>query len=136
MLEAYAVNKTIAANDLIPFDSVSLLKGQTAVLSGASSIQLNRCGVYMISAVFTGTPAAAGAVSIEMLRNGVVQPQASANLAAELTTVSVAVPISTLVQVSENNGNCCCKSGTIIQFRNSGVGLNAARTSIIITKVC
>lgn len=136
MLEAFAVNQTIAADSVIPFTSVSLQKGETAVLAGSSSIMLNKCGVYMVSAVFTGTPAAAGAAEITMTKNGVAQPQATVNLPAALTTVSVALPISTLVQVPQSNGPCCCKSGTVIQFENTGVGLNAAGASVIVTKVC
>lgn len=136
MLEAFAVNQTIAADSAVPFNSVSLLKGETVVLSGISTIQLNRCGVYMVNAVITGTPAAAGAAEVYMTRNGVEQEQARAYLPAALTTVSVALPISTLVQVTENNGNCCCKAPTLLQFVNAGVGLNAASTSVIVTKVC
>lgn len=136
MLEAFAVNQTIAADSAVPFDSVSLLKGETVVLSGISTIQLNRCGVYMVNAVVTGTPATAGAVELYMTRNGVEQPQARTYLPAELTNVSVSLPISTLVQVTDNNGNCCCKAPTMLQFINAGVGLNAANTSVVVTKVC
>lgn len=90
----------------------------------------------MVSFVLTGTPAAAGQASVEMTKNGVPQPQATITLPAALTTVSVALPIHTLVQVSESNSNCCCKAPTVLQFINTGVGINAAGSSVVITKVC
>ena len=136
MLEAYAVNQTFTANSVVPFTSVSLIKGETAVLTGTSSIQLNRAGVYMVTAVFTGTPAAAGAATIQMTKDGVVQPQATITDPTVLTTVGVTLPISTLVQVSESNSCCCCKAPTVLQFVNAGVGLNNAASHVTVTKIC
>lgn len=136
MLEAYAVNQTFAANSVVPFTSVSLIKGETAVLTGTSSIQLNRAGVYMVTATFTGTPAAANAVTIQMTKDGVVQPQATISAPTVLTTESVALPISTLVQVSESNSCCCCKAPTVLQFVNAGAALNNAAAHVTVTKLC
>ena len=136
MLNAYSVGQTIAANDYISFNLVALRKGETAVLSGNSTVQLNKAGVYAVSFEITGTPAAAGAVTVEMLKDGVAQPQATATLPAALTTVSVALPITTLVQVQHDNGPCCCRAPVVLQFRNTGVGLNNAGVRLVITKVC
>ena len=48
MLEAYSLNVTVPAESAIPFNNVSLQKGCTAILSGAATIQFNKCGIYMV----------------------------------------------------------------------------------------
>lgn len=136
MLEAYSVNQSLAANAIVPFTSVSLVKGETAVLNGTNSIQLNRSGVYMVSAVFTGTPGAAGTASIAMTKDGVVQPQATISDTPVLTTVGVVLPIVTLVQVTHDNSCCCRTAPTVIQFVNNGTALSAVNAKVVVTKVC
>lgn len=137
MLEAYAVGQTIAAtNGVVPFSAVTLIKGETAVLSGANTIQLNRCGVYMIDFCMEGLPGAAGTATVSMSKDGVLQQQATASVGGATTATAVTLPITTLVQVSENNTCCCCTSPTVIQFTNTGVQLTAARTHVVVTKVC
>ena len=137
MLNAYSNGQTIAAtNGLVPFTSVSLAKGETTELSGINSILLHRAGIYLINMVVTGTPAAAGAVTVTMTRNGVTQNQATVNDPTAATTVGVTMPMVTLVQVPENDGCCCCKAPTVLQFVNTGVGLNNASATLVITKVC
>ena len=71
MLEAYSINQTIATNGILPFNSVSLKKGKTAVLSGVSSIELNCSGVYEIVLDVGGLPGAAGNIEIVMTKDGV-----------------------------------------------------------------
>ena len=137
MLNAYSNGQTIAAtNGLVPFTSVSLAKGETTELSGINSILLHRAGVYLVNMVVTGTPAAAGAVTVTMTKNGVTQNQATVNDHTAATTVGVTMPMVTLVQVPESDGCCCCKAPTVLQFVNTGVGLNNASATLVITKVC
>ena len=137
MLEAYAVSQTIAAtNGPVPFTTVALVKGETAILTGLNSIQLNRAGIYHVELQVSGTPAAAGAATVTMTRNGVTQPQATVTDPTVLTTVGVNLAMSTLVQVTENNGPCCCMAPTVLQFINTGVALNNASTSVVVTKLC
>lgn len=134
MLEAYSSGKTIASGGVVPFDSVKLLKGETAVLSGSGAVQLNRCGVYSVTAVVDGTPAAAGAATIQINQDGVAVASITDPLA--VTTVGVTLTLPTLIQVKQSNGPCCCKSPSMLQVVNAGVGLNNANTRIVITKVC
>lgn len=121
---------------MVPFTSVALMKGKTVDLTGTTSIALHKAGVYLVEMVVAGTPAAAGTASIAMIKDGVAQPQATVNDPTAVTTVGVTLPITTLVQVSEDDGCCCCKAPTVIQFQNTGVGLNNASTMITVTKVC
>lgn len=136
MLNAYSKNQTLVQNGIISFNSVSLLKGKTAVLNGVSTIDLNCRGVYCITLDISGTPSDAGEVTISMTKNGVTQPQAMIDIPLVVTTASVTGSISTLVQVSESNSACCCSSATSIQFVNTGVGLANANFTVTVTKLC
>lgn len=136
MIEAYAKNQSIpATTGIVPFTSVSLKKGQTVELNGVNSIQLNKCGVYEVIFNATALAGTAGNVTIEMTKNGVTQPQATTTITGATTTTAVNVPISTLVQVKDNNSCCCCDAPTILQFLNTGVAVTAD-TNVVVTKVC
>jgi hypothetical protein len=136
MLEAFSLNKAILTGGIIPFDSVPLEKGCTAVLQGTSTIELNKCGVYEIVFNMTATATTAGNVVVQMTKDGAVQPQATRTITGATTATSANVPITTLVQVSKNNSDCCCASPTVIQFINAGVGVQANNINVVVTKIC
>lgn len=136
MLEAYSTNQTVLANGIIPFNSVSLVKGKSAVLNGVSTIELNNCGVYEIAFDIGALPSADGDITINMLKNGVIQPQSLLSIPTSVTTSGVHGTITTLVQVPRNNNACCCSSPTTIQFVNSGVGIIEAQINVVVTKIC
>lgn len=123
MIEAYSLNVTVPANSTVPFNNVSLQKGCTAVLAG-STIELNKCGVYMVSC----DASAATATTIQLFKDGVAQPQAQ--------STGTSPSFTTLVQVDRNNTCCACSSPVSIQLRNTG---SSAATftdvNIAITKV-
>lgn len=122
MLEAYSVNKQVGAIEPISFDNVILRKGCTAVLSGASTIELNKCGVYMIS--LDGV--AGTSTTVQMFKNGVAQPQAQSTG----TTLS----FTTLVQVPNNNSSCPCASATTLQFINE-TAATFDNVNVVVTKL-
>jgi hypothetical protein len=70
-----------------------------------------------------------------MLKNGVLQPETRKSILA-VTTTGTTIVIDTLVQVPENNTDCCCTSPTTIQFQNLGVGVGSADVSVVVTKLC
>lgn len=77
----------------------------------------------------------AGDISIEMTKNGVLQPQAQSTftgVAEDIETLS----FQTLVQVSENNSCCCCSSPTLLQFVNTGVPATYHNINVCVTKIC
>lgn len=136
MLEAYSKNQSIAATTgIIPFNSVSLKKGCTVELNGVNSIQLNKCGVYEILFNATALATTAGNITIQATKNGVSQPQGSGTVVGATTSTSVNIPISTLVQVTDNNSCRCWDSPTVVQFVNTGVAWTGD-TSVVITKIC
>jgi len=135
MIQAYSSNLDVAARVAIPFNNAIIEKGCTAVLSAPATIQLNARGLYMVSVDAYGEPGAAGDVSIQLYRNGVALPQAISS-ATGATGDLTALSFQTLVQVSQNNTNCCCSSPTTLQVINGDIALTDAHCNIVVTKVC
>ena len=125
MLQAYSLNVTAAAGAAFQLNNVTIKKGCSAELNGVGTIELNKCGVYMIAV----NGSAATASTIQLSKNGILQPQ------AQSTGTSPA--FVTLVQVNTNNSNCCCSSPTIVQILNPA---DASETltflKVCVTKVC
>lgn len=126
MLEAYSLNVTVPATSSIPFNNVTLQKGCTAVLTSPASIELNRCGVYMISV----DASAAAASTIQLSKDGVLQPQAQA--------VGTSPSFVTFVQVDKNNNpNCCCSSPVTIRIVNPTTADETfTNVNICVSKLC
>lgn len=124
MLEAYSINATVGSLEPIPFNNVSVKKGTTAELSGVSSIQLNKCGVYMIAFDCSS----ATATTVQLYKNGVAQDQAQAT--------GTNPSFTTLVQVTTNNSCCPCSSPTIIQILNaSEAEATLTSANVTVTKI-
>ena len=122
MLEVYSTDIDVAANTAIPFQNVSMKKGCTAELSGASTITLNKCGVYMVSC----DASAEASTTIQLYKNGVAQPQAQ--------STGITTSFETLVQVPENNSCCPCTSGVSLQIVNT-TATTFTNANVVVTKV-
>ena len=126
MLEAYSTNITVAADAVVPFNNVTVEKGCTAILSAPGTINLNKCGVYMVS--FDASIAAS--TTFELFKDGIAQPQAQ-------STAGTAPGFTTLVQVDRNNCGCACSSPVTIQVKNVGTAeATVTNANIVVTKVC
>jgi hypothetical protein len=138
MLETYSQNVSVTTNTAIPLNSVPLQKGCTAVRTGTTSIQLNKCGVYMVgfdaTATISGT--ATGNITVQMMKNGTLQPQALTTTSSTSATDLESISFNTLVQVSESNSCKCCDSPTVISFINTGVGATFTQVNVTVTKIC
>lgn len=124
MLEAYSTNIDVATTTPVPFETTTIQKGQTAVLMSPSSIALNKCGVYMVSV----NASSEAESTIELTKDGIVQPQAQSSGTNPCFT--------TLVQVPNSNTNCCCSSPTLLQLINTGAAAVFTNVNIVVTKVC
>ena len=122
MLEAYSLNVTVAANSAIPFNNVSIKKGCTAELVSPSTINLNKCGVYMVAVDASSTESE----TIQLYKDGVAQPQAQ--------STGTSPSFVTLVQVTENNSCCPCSSPTAIQVVST-TAATLTDANIVVTKV-
>ncbi len=135
MLEAYSTGVAVATNDTIPFNNVSIKKGCTTELDSPGTIQLNKKGIYMVTVDAAGIPTTAGVMSIQLSKDGVLQPQAQSivtGTAAEVSNMS----FTTLVQVKEDNNCSCCTSPTMVRVVNTGVPATYSIANICVTKIC
>ena len=139
MIEAYTKNQSCATGSNVAFNNVTIEKGCTAVLQATTTIAQNTCGVCMVSADAYGavSGSAAGAVTLQLARDGVLQPQAISGASSSGTADSVAVSFQTLVQVEQNNCRCnCCTSPTVLTVQNVGSPATLTSANIVVTKVC
>lgn len=124
MLEAYSVNVAVAADSAVPFNNVTIEKGCTAKLSAPATVELNKCGVYMVAV----DAVASAATTIQLYKDGVAQPQAQ--------STGTAVSFVTLVQVDKNNSNCKCCSSPVNLRLVSNTAVTFTNANIAVTKVC
>ena len=122
MLNAYCQNVTLTEMSPVPFNNVTLVKGCTAVLSGDSTIQLNKCGVYMVSC----NASASSAATIQLYKDGVAQAQAQAT--------GTAPSFTTLVQVPQTNTCDPCTSPVRLQIMSVTAG-TYTDAAVTVTKV-
>lgn len=150
MIEIYSKNITVGENELIPFNIVSLKKGATVTNSGSYELVFNQCGVYQLTVSAVAKPATATttedaneaaaaaeadattAVSINLIKDGVVIPQAQSE---ETSTDAAALSFSTLVQVNRNNNPCVCSTPVVCSIRNTGVAATFSSIDVVVTKI-
>lgn len=138
MLETYGKNVAVVTNQSIPFNSVSIQKGCTAIKTSVDTIQLNKCGVYMVEFDCSGsiTGATAGTISVQLAKDGVLQPQAFTSSTPTANTDIRSMSFQTLVQVKENNSCRCCDSPTVITLVNTGLDATYTQVNATVTKIC
>lgn len=122
MIESYSINIAVGADANIPFNSTSLQKGCTVEKTGADTFQFNKCGIYMVSV----DASSSASTTIQLVKDGVLQPQAQ--------STGTSLGFTTLVQVPENNTCCPCSVPTTIQVRNT-TAVTFTNANIVITKV-
>ena len=135
MLEGYSTNIEVATGAAIPFNNVTIEKGCTAKLNAPATVSLNKSGVYMVTVDAAGTPTAAGVMSIQLSKDGVLQPQAQSAVTGATTDIDN-MSFTTLVQVKQDNTCSCCSSPTVIRVVNTGVPATYNIVNIIVTKIC
>jgi len=132
MIEVYSENVDVAANSAIPFNSIALKKGDYESVNG-TTLELNHCGVYRLSC--HGSVTGDGDIVIQAFKDGVALPQTKLSITGTANT-DIPFAFETLIQVSRNNGPCCCQSPTNVQIMNAGVAATFNLAKVSITKVC
>ena len=136
MLQVYSSNLTVDANAVFPFNNVVMDKGCGETLSAPATIQLNKAGVYLVEMDGFATPDAATEVSVQLVVNGVAQPQAISSFIPASVTDARTFGFKTFVRVLENNCPCnCLTSPTTLQFINGDTGVSEAHINVVITKI-
>ena len=122
MLEVFSTNVTVPANGAVPFNNSTVSKGCTAVLSAPTTIDLNKCGVYMVAV----DGSAAASVTLQLTKDSILQPQAQ--------STGTSPSFVTLVQVDKNNSCCPCSSPTILRLISPNGG-TLTNVNMTVTKV-
>ena len=136
MLQVYSDNLAVAASTVYPFNNVVMDKGCAEQLSAPATIQLNKQGVYLVEMDGYATPDAATAVSIQLMINGVAQPQAITSFTPASITDTRTFGFKTFVRVLENNCQCnCLTAPTTLQFMNGETAVSDAHVNVVITKI-
>ena len=136
MLQVYSSNLAVDANAVFPFNNVVLDKGCGETLSAPATIQLNQRGVYLVEMDGFATPDAATEVSVQLMVNGVLQPQAITSFVPAAVTDTRTFGFKTFVRVMENNCPCnCLTSPTTLQFVNGITALSDAHINVVVTKI-
>lgn len=135
MLQAYSSNITVAANSTCPFNNVVLDKGCAEQFAGAGTIQLNRCGVYLIECDGYCEPSEAGIVTVQLYKNGLPQPQAISSFTGTTGNLET-FGFKSLVQCNTNNTSCCCTSPTTLQIMIGETAIQNAHINVCVTKIC
>lgn len=136
MLQVYSSNLTVDANAVFPFNNVFMDKGCGETLSAPATIQLNKAGVYLVEMDGFATPDAATEVSVQLVVNGVAQPQAISSFVPASVTDARTFGFKTFVRVLQNNCPCnCLTSPTTLQFINGDTGVSEAHINVVITQI-
>ena len=136
MLQVYSSNLAVTANTVFPFNNVVVDKGCAESLSAPATIQLNKQGVYLVEMDGFATPDAVTEVSVQLIVNGVAQPQAISTFVPAAITDTRTFGFKTFVRVLENNCPCnCLTSPTTLQFMNGDTALSDAHINVVITKI-
>ena len=136
MLQVYSDNLEVAANTAFSFNNVVVDKGCGENLSAPGTIQLGKRGVYLVEMDGFATPDAATAVTVQLVVNGVAQPQAISSFVPAAVTDTRTFGFKTFVRVLENNCNCnCLTSPTTLQFINGDTALSDAHINVVVTKI-
>jgi hypothetical protein len=134
MIEAYSQNINVAANAVIPLNTVSVLKGTSTKPLGAGSIELTKCGIYEVTVTCVITGETTDVLGIQLQKDGDLVPQTLAQVTVSDTNSLNTIGFSTLIQVSQNsNINCPCSIPTTINVVNVGEAatINLIRINVI-----
>ena len=135
MLEMYSLNVEVAQNGSIPLNNISIAKGTTAVHTAPATIQLNKSGIYMIQFSGSITPTAAGTVSVQLAKDGVLS-LGEFSESNGVTTGPSSLAFTSLVQVKDDNTCACNTSPTTVQLINTGQAGTFSIARVVVTKVC
>ena len=136
MIQAFSTNLTVNPNTAFQLENLVIDKGCGETLSAPATIQLNKAGIYLVEMDGFATPDAATAVTIQLLVNGIAQPQAITSFVPASVTDTRTFGFKTFVRVTQNNCNCnCLTAPTTLQFMNGDTALSDAHINVVVTKI-
>ena len=128
MLEVYSKDVNVASETPIPLNNVAISSCCAAKLVGSNTITLAKPGVSRVVVNAVATASSAGEVSIQLMKNGVLLPQAFSAVTAADTTSLHPLSFETFVKV----GPCPCALPVSIEVINSGVASNFSVVDVLV----
>lgn len=119
MLEVYTNNATVAADEVIPLSNVKVQKGPSSTVAG-NTINLNRRGVYLVSADGTAVASAQGIVGFSIYKDGVEDPSAVTAVTAA-SGATAACGFTTMIQVDRDATPAPGSYPVQLQIINGGI---------------
>lgn len=123
MIQAYSNNISVASEAAVPFNEVSVKKGCSESMQGASTILFEKCGVYKIDVNASLVATDEGDITLQLQKDNTLLPQAKITETAADTAGTHALAFTTYVTVPKSNSNCPCVIPTTINLINSGVAV-------------
>lgn len=123
--------QTVAVGGTLALGSIVRRYGCNLNLNG-NSITVNGCndaGYYDVKASVTAAPAAAGTVTVTLLRNGVAVPGATASAAVSTAGNPVTLPIVALVR------EFCCGDDSALTLVLSGATATVTNVAVVVERV-
>ena len=128
----FAASQALAINDVFNFPNVTKT-GISVRSNGSGSFTLNNPGLYLIIASVSGAGAAAGNLSIQINRNGVLIPGTVQVANSTAATDIVNLTTSTIVDIPRS---CACiNNDAVITIVNSGIAGTFVNGAIQIIKL-
>ena len=120
------VNQALIAGSTIDVGSVIRRFGQNITLNG-NAINLSGAGYYKVSANVEVTGTAAGDVTIELLKDGILYDSRDITIAEDAVAV---IPFDTVIRLY----GCCTDNSTNLTFVLNGAAETISGISVVITK--
>lgn len=128
----FAASQALAINDVFNFPNVTKT-GISVISNGSGSFTLDNAGLYLIIASVSGAGAAAGNLSIQINRNGVLIPGTVQVANSTAATDIVNLTTSTIVDIPHS---CACiNNDAVITIVNSGIAGTFVNGAIQIIKL-
>lgn len=117
----------VAAGGVIPLGNIVRRYGCNCNLNG-SGIAINGQGYYNVDVSMEAVPDAAGTVTVQLLKDGVAVPGASAaaTVAAAATTVTLAFPATVRLG--------CCSTGSVLTLLLTGAASTVNNAAVRVEK--
>ena len=118
----------VAVNGIIPLGTIVRRYGCNCNLNG-NGISINGSGYYDADVSVTAAPTAAGTVTVQLLKDGVAIPgaTASATVATAGDSVTLAFPASVRLG--------CCSTGSVLTLLLTGVASTVNNAAVRVEKI-
>ena len=128
----FAASQAVVVDSVFNFPNVTRT-GSSIVSNGSGSFTLDNAGLYLIIASVSGAGAAAGNLSIQINRNGVLIP--GTVQVANSTAVTDIVNLTTATIVDIPRSCACINNDAVITIVNSGIAGTFVNGAIQIVKL-